>query len=77
MFFVMGTRVSYPLEVKMKVIEIRLQGISEKQVMDELQMKNRTQINVRLKWHREDQLHRLEQTVGKQYTYGKGCEHQL
>ena len=38
----MGTRVSYPAEVKMKAIEMRLAGISVKQVMEELNIKNKT-----------------------------------
>lgn len=32
----MGTRVSYPVEVKMKAIKMRLAGIPVKNVLDEL-----------------------------------------
>lgn len=68
----MGTRVSYPVEVKMKAIEMRLNGVSTKRVMNELNIRNITQLKVWMKWYREGQLHRLEQPVGKQYSFSKG-----
>lgn len=68
----MGTRVSYPVEVKMKAIEMRLNGVPTKQVMNELNIRNITQLKVWMKWYREGQLHRLEQPVGKQYSFAKG-----
>lgn len=40
----MGTRVSYPAEVKMKAIEMRLAGVPVKEVMAELNIRNRTQL---------------------------------
>jgi len=70
----MSTRVSYPVEVKMKAIEMRLQGFPVKQVMEELNIRNRSQLKIWMKWYREGQLHRLDQPVGKQYSYGKGPE---
>jgi len=70
----MGTRVSYPVEVKMKAIEMRLQGIPVKQVLNELNIRNHAQLKVWMKWYREGQLHRLEQPVGKQYSFSKGPE---
>lgn len=36
----MGTGVSYPIEVKMKTIDIRLAGIPVKQVLEELNIKS-------------------------------------
>ena len=71
----MGTRVSYPIEVKMKAIELRLKGVPRKQVMHELNIRNETQLKTWMKWYREGQHHRLEQPVGKQYTFGKGPEY--
>ncbi len=68
----MGTRVSYPVEVKMKAIELRLAGVPIKEVMEQLQIRNYTQLKVWMKWYREGELHRLEQPVGKQYSFGKG-----
>ena len=55
----MGTRVSYPVEVKMKAIEIRLAGVPVIEVMEDLNIRN-------------GELHRLQQPVGKQYAFGKG-----
>lgn len=71
----MATRVSYPMEVKLKAIEMRLAGIPVKEVMNELNIKNVTQLKVWMKWYREGELHRLDQPVGKQYSYGKGPEY--
>jgi transposase len=68
----MGTRVSYPIEVKMKAIEMRLAGKPVKEVMEELNIRNKTQVKTWMKWHRDGELHRLKQPVGKQYTFGKG-----
>lgn len=72
----MGTRVSYPIEVKMKAIEMRIAGIPVKQVLEELNIKNKTQLKTWMKWHREGEIHRLHQPVGKQYTFGKGPEYE-
>ncbi len=72
----MATRVSYPVEMKMKAIEMRLAGISVKEVMEELGIRNKTQVKTWMKWYRNGELRRLEQPVGKQYTYGKGPEHE-
>ncbi|GAB6989005.1 IS3 family transposase [Paenibacillus pini] len=71
----MATRVSYPLEVKMKAIEMRLAGIPVKEVMDQLNIRNKTQVETWMKWYRSGELKRLEQPVGKQYSYGKGPEY--
>lgn len=40
----MGTRVSYPVEVKMRAIEMRLAGIPIKQVLEELNIRNYSQL---------------------------------
>lgn len=71
----MGTRVSYPIEIKMKAIEMRLAGIPVKQVLEELKIKNITQLKTWMWWYRKGEIHRLHQPVGKQYAYGKGPEH--
>lgn len=71
----MSTRVSYPFEVKMKAIEMRKAGIPVKQVLEELNIKNHSQLKIWMKWYRDGEMHRLHQPVGKQYTYGKGLEY--
>ncbi|MED4544149.1 IS3 family transposase, partial [Lysinibacillus sphaericus] len=40
----MGTRVSYPYEVKMKAIKMRLAGVPVKQILLELNIRHKTQV---------------------------------
>ncbi|MEC2184188.1 transposase, partial [Bacillus spizizenii] len=70
----MGTRVSYPVEVKQKAVEMRLAGVPMKEIMQKLNIKNKTQVQTWVRWHKAGDIHRFEQPVGKQYTYGKGPE---
>lgn len=67
----MATRVSYPIEVKMKAIEMRLAGIPVKEVMEQLNIRNKTQVETWMRWYRKGEWNRLEQPVGKQYGYGQ------
>ncbi|QDA26691.1 hypothetical protein EJ573_16210 [Paenibacillus polymyxa] len=69
----MATRVSYPLEIKMKAIEMRLAGVPVKEVMEQLVIRNKTQLKT---WMRvsKGEVHHLGQPVGKQYSYGKGLQ---
>ncbi|UQZ45782.1 IS3 family transposase [Bacillus sp. PK3-037] len=71
----MGRRVSYPVEVKQKAVEMRLAGVPMKEIMEKLKIKNKTQIKTWVRWHKAGDTHRFEQPVGKQYTYGKGPEY--
>lgn len=71
----MGTRVSYPVEVKQKAVEMRLAGVPMKEIMQELNIKNKTQVQTWVRWHKAGDTHRFEQPVGKQYIYGKGPEY--
>ncbi|MBG9786310.1 transposase, partial [Brevibacillus laterosporus] len=61
------------MEIKMKAVEMRLAGIPVKEVMDQLCIKNKTQLKTWMRWYRNGETHRFE-PVGKQYTYGKGAE---
>ncbi|MEK5254148.1 IS3 family transposase [Paenibacillus sp. FSL F4-0125] len=70
----MATRVSYPVEIKMKAIEMRLAGVPVKEVMEQLGIRNKTQLKTWMRWNRNGERHRLQQPVGKQYSYGKGPE---
>jgi hypothetical protein len=36
----MGTRISYPKETKLKAVEMKLQGIPTKVIMEELNIRN-------------------------------------
>ena len=72
----MKERVHYPEEVKWKVIEMKKDGYSNRTIMETLGIKNVSQIKTWMKWYRTDQTHRFQQSVGKQYSYGKGPEEQ-
>jgi transposase len=71
----MGTRVSYPVEVKQKAVGMRLAGVPMKEILQELNIKNKTQVQTWVRWYKAGDTHRFEQPVGKQYTYGKGPEY--
>jgi len=58
----MGTRVSYPVEVRMKAIEMRLAGVSVKEVMEELNIRNYTQLKTWMRWYRNSEI--VSQTIG-------------
>jgi transposase len=73
--FSMGTRVSYPVEVKQKGVQMRLAGVPVKEIMQELNIKNKTRIMTWVRWHKDRELQRFDQPVGKQYTYGKGPDY--
>ncbi|APH36757.1 transposase [Bacillus subtilis] len=68
----MRARVSYPVEVKQKAVEMRLAGVPVKEIMQELNIKNKTQVQTWVRWYKAGDTHRFEQPVGKQYSYGKG-----
>ena len=72
----MATRVSYPVEVKMKAIEMRLAGILVKIALEELNIKIHSQLKTCMKWHREGAHKLFYQPVGKHYAYGKGTENE-
>jgi transposase len=66
-----STRVHYPAQIKWKAIELKQQGFTDQEIMDKLGIKNKTQIKTRMRWNRKGETHRFEQTVGKQYSYGR------
>ncbi|WP_225435418.1 IS3 family transposase [Bacillus aerolatus] len=72
----MGTRVSYPAEVKIKAVEMRLAGVPVKEVMSQLNIRNRTQLKTWMIWYKNGEMHRFKQPVGKQYSFGKGPEYE-
>ena len=67
-------RVSYSVEIKYKAVEMKAAGFSTKEIMKELNIRNRTQVKTWLRWYRNGESYRFSQQVGKQYTYGKGLE---
>lgn len=60
----MGTRVSYPLEVKQAAIKMKLEGKSTKEIMEKLSIKNRTQVQTWWRWYLNGEEHRFLQPVG-------------
>lgn len=65
---------AYSIETKLACIEMKKAGKSTKVIKDTLNIKNDSQIYTWWKWYQNDELHRLYQPVGKQYTFGKGME---
>ena len=51
---------------------MRLAGVPTKQVLIELNLRNKTQIETWMRWYKNGEIHRFEQPVGKQYTFNKG-----
>ncbi|GEM_PF-922611 len=49
----METRVSYPQKVKLKVVEMKLQGIRTKVILEELNILNDTQIETWTRWYKK------------------------
>ena len=64
-------RVAYSIETENKAVEMKLQGYSTKQVMLELNIKNKTQVETWFKWYKNGETYRFHQPVGKQYSYNK------
>ena len=60
----------YPLEIKMKAIEMKQDGIPVKTIQEVLNIKSESQVYAWWYWYRDGDLHRLEQPAGKQYTFG-------
>lgn len=70
----MGTRIMHSYEIKMKVIEMKLAGYSNRFIQTELGIKNITQVKTWWRWYQNGEHYRFSQPVGKQYTFGKGPE---
>ena len=70
----MVKRISYPLEVKEAAIRMKLEGKTTREIMTELNVRNKTQVSTWWQWYRKGESYRFSQGVGKQYSYGKGRE---
>lgn len=70
----MSKKVHYSPEVKWKAVEMKLSGKSNAEIMEELNIKNRAQIKIWMRWYRNGETHRFNQPIGKQYSYNKGIE---
>lgn len=68
----MGKNV-YSSAVKWAVVKDKLSGeLSNREIMEKYSIKNRSQINTWMRWYKENQIHRFDQPIGKQYSYGHG-----
>lgn len=65
-------RVAYSVDTMNKAVEMKLQGYSTKQIMQELNIKNETQVETWFRWYKNGETHRFHQQIGKQYSYEKG-----
>lgn len=70
--FCMGKNV-YSSDVKWAVVKAKLAGeMTTQEIMEKYGIKNKSQISTWVKWYRQGELHRFDQPIGKQYTYGHG-----
>lgn len=67
-------RTAYSVEIKNKAIKIKLEGYSTREIMDELNVRHKTQIKNWWKWYSDGETYRFHKQFGKQYAYGKGNE---
>ena len=56
-------RVAYSVDTKNKAVEMKLQGYITKQVMQELNIKNETQVISCCRWFKNGETHRFHQQV--------------
>lgn len=70
----MGKKTHYPAEIKWKVVEMKHQGFKNKEIMDALEIKHVAQIKTWMKWYREGETYRFEQSIGRQSAHGKGLK---
>lgn len=68
----MTKRVSYPVAIKREAVKMKLEGVPTKVIMEQLGIKNKTQVETWVRWYKNGETYRFQQPVGKQYTYGKG-----
>ena len=60
----------YPEEIKLEVIQMKLSGdYTNAEIMEVHQIKSVTQIKRWMQWYREGEVHRLAQSIGKQYSF--------
>jgi len=63
----------YSSETKWAVVKDKMSGqFTNQELMDKYGIKNVSQIKTWMKWFRENEVHRFNQPIGKQYTYGHG-----
>lgn len=70
----MGKNV-YSSETKWAVVKDKMSGqLTTKEIMEKYEIKNRSQIETWMRWYRSNEIHRFDQPIGKQYSFGHGPE---
>lgn len=70
----MGKNV-YSSETKWAVVKDKMNGqLTNEEIMKKHGIKNKSQIKTWMKWYRENEIHRFDQPIGKQYSFGHGPE---
>ena len=64
--FFMVKKIAYPVEVKEEAIKMKLEGKTTSEIMNKLNIRNKTQVKTCWKWHRIGESYRFSQDVGKQ-----------
>lgn len=68
----MGKNV-YSSEVKWAVVKAKISGeLTNQEIMKKYGIKNISQVKTWVKWYRNGEIYRIDQPIGKQYTYGHG-----
>ena len=73
----MSTRVHYPEQIKWEAIKMKQAGKTNKEITEQLGIKNKTQIKTWMRWYKTGQTYRFSQQVGKQYSYDEGTDNEL
>lgn len=72
--FCMGKNV-YTSETKWAVVKDKMSGqLTTKEIMEKYEIKNKSQIETWMRWYRSNEIHRFDQPIGKQYSFGHGPE---
>ena len=56
-------RVSYSVETKYKAVEMKAAGFSTKEIMKELNIRNRTQVETWWRWYRNGESYRFSGSI--------------
>ncbi|CAM3009347.1 hypothetical protein CD039_00935 [Staphylococcus argensis] len=62
-------RVAYSVETKFKAVKMKEEDYTTKEIMCELNIRNRTQVKTWWRWYRKGETYRFSQQVGKQFSY--------
>lgn len=71
----MGKNV-YTSEIKWAVVRDKLSGkLTTKEILEKYVIKNKSQVENRMRWYKSEEVYRFDQPIGKQYSFGHGPEY--